>query len=307
MSSENLYVEKFTIPQIEMLQKHLKQQNWDFSDLAHAHWKASLNKTSVSAYKSGKVCIQGKGTKELVQFFIEPQITGEARFGYEDVLFETENADQLKPHAGIDESGKGDFFGPLVICCAFTDEVSAKALYKLGVKDSKSIKSDRKMKELDTEIRKILKGKFALVTLGNEAYNNFYIKSKNLNSMLGWGHARSLENLLEKVPTCQMAISDQFSKTGSVRKALMEKGQKIELIKRTKAEEDIAVAAASIIARAEFVRKMEALGKELGTELPKGASAKVIECGRSLVKKHGKEILTKVAKTHFKTYNDILS
>jgi ribonuclease HIII len=306
MSNENLYVETFTEVQIEKLQSHLSGQNWEFKDLAHAHWKASFNKTSVSAYKSGKVCVQGKGTKELVQFFIEPELTGEARFGYEDVYFEQENAEQLSPHAGIDESGKGDFFGPLVICCAFTDEKSAKELFALGVKDSKAIKGDSKMKKLDEGIRKILRGKYAIITLGNEAYNNFYVKSKNLNSMLGWGHARSLENLLEKVPDCKMAISDQFSKTGSVRKALMEKGKKIKLIERTKAEEDIAVAAASIIARAEFVRKMEALSKEYGVTIPKGASAQVIECGKQLVSQFGEEVLHKVGKTHFKTTQNIL-
>ena len=125
--------------------------------------------------------------------------------------------------------------------------------------------------------------------------------------MLGWGHARSLENLLEKVPDCPLAISDQFSKTGSVTKALMERGKKDELIERTKAESDIAVAAASIIARAEFVQKLASLGKELGIVLPKGASKKVIEVGIQLVTKHGEGVLTTIAKTHFKTKIDILA
>ena len=170
MSNPNLYVENFSVEQIQKLKAHLESQNWEFKPLAHAHWKASLNKTSVSAYNSGKVCVQGKGTKDLVQFYIEPEITGEARFGYEEIYFETENAEQLKSHAGIDESGKGDFFGPLVVCCAFTDSDSAKALFKLGVKDSKSIKSDNKMKDLDTEIRKILRGKFAPCSLPHSSY-----------------------------------------------------------------------------------------------------------------------------------------
>lgn len=304
--NENLYVETFTEDQIEKLRGYLDQQGWEFKELQYAHWKASQNKTTVSAFKSGKVSIQGKGTKDLVQFFIEPEITGEARFGYEEHYFETESAEQLTPHCGIDESGKGDFFGPLVICCAYTDERTAKALFKLGVKDSKSIKSDKKMVAMSSEIKKVIKYKFATVTLGPEAYNNFYVRSGNLNSMLGWGHARALENLLEKVPDCPTAISDQFSRTGSVKKALMERGSKVELIERTKAEADIAVAAASIIARAEFVTRMDSLSKEFGVELPKGASAKVIEAGKELVLKHGEEVLTKTAKTHFKTYDEIL-
>ena len=305
MSNTNLYVETFTETQINQLQSYLESHNWEFQPLAHAHWKASLNKTTVSAYKSGKVCIQGKGTKDLVQFFIEPEITGEARFGYEEVYFETENAEQLKPHAGIDESGKGDFFGPLVVCCAFTDANSARKLFKLGVKDSKAIKSDKKMIDMAVEIKKLINFKFATVTLGPEAYNRFYNKSGNLNSMLSWGHAKALENLLEKVPDCKEAVSDQFSKKG-IGSSLMEKGRKIKLTERTKAEEDIAVAAASIIARAEFVTKMNQLSKEYDIDVPKGASQLVIERGRALVEKHGPEVLEKTAKVHFKTYRDIL-
>ena len=307
MSSDNLYVNKLTDEQIHKLEKHLRAQGWEFSDLNYAHWKAILNKTNVSAYKSGKLCIQGKGTKELVQYFIEPEILGEARFGYEEELFESENADQLKPHCGIDESGEGDFFGPLVITCAYTDARSAKTLFKLGVTDSKKIKSDKKMCALASEIKKVIVGQYATVALGPEAYNRFYKKEKNLNTMLGWGHARSLENLLQKVPSCTMAISDQFSKTDSVTKALMEKGKQVELIERTKAEEDIAVAAASILARAEFVQRLDHMGKEFGIELPKGASPKVIETGIKLVTQHGVEVLEKVSKTHFKTRLDILN
>ena len=305
--NENLYVETFTKEQIDKLESHLRSQGWQFSDLQYAHWKASLNKTNVSAFNSGKVFIQGKGTKELVQFFIEPEITGVAKFGYEDVLFESESPEQLEPHCGIDESGKGDFFGPLIICCAYTDEYSAKKLFKLGVKDSKSIKSDKKMVSMAEEIKKVIGYKYSTVTLGPEAYNKLYLKSRNLNSLLGWGHARSLENLLEKVPSCPTAISDQFSRTGSVKKALMEKGSKVNLIERTKAESDIAVAAASIIARAEFVTRLEKLGKEYSVELPKGASAKVIETGKKLVENFGEGVLDKVSKTHFKTKHDILS
>jgi ribonuclease HIII len=306
MASENLYVTKLTEVQIQQLKQHLSGQNWEFTPLNHAHWKASSNKTNVSAYNSGKVCVQGKGTKELVQFYIEPEILGEARFGYEEILFESEQKEQLEPHCGIDESGKGDFFGPLVISCAYTDKNSAKTLFKLGVTDSKLIKNDKKILSIAKEIKKVLAGKYATVSLGPESYNRFYLKELNLNSMLGWGHARSLENLLEKVPNCTLAISDQFSKTGSVTKALMEKGKKIQLIERTKAESDIAVAAASIIARAEFVLRLDALGKEVGVQLPKGASTKVIDTGVALVKKHGQDILNKVAKTHFKTTQNIL-
>lgn len=124
--------------------------------------------------------------------------------------------------------------------------------------------------------------------------------------MLGWGHARVLENLLEKVPDCPLAISDKFSVTGSVNKALMEKGKKIKLIQRTKAESDIAVAAASIIARAEFLTKLETLGKSIDMVLPKGASQYVLDAAKKAVKNNGEEVLNKIAKLHFKTTQKVL-
>jgi ribonuclease HIII len=126
---------------------------------------------------------------------------------------------------------------------------------------------------------------------------------RNVNTILGWGHARVIENLLAQaeVKDCQRAISDQFGNKRIVEKALMERGKKIELIQRHKAEADIAVAAASIIARDEFVHRLRQLGKECGVELPKGASDLVEAAGVELVKKQGPDALAEVAKLHFRT------
>ena len=307
-----MYVEKFTEAQVAKVESKLRGQGWDFDTPQYTHWRARQNKTTATAYLSGKFVLQGKATAELVEFFIEPEVTQTVGFGYEKELA-TESDDSLDleqfgPHCGIDESGKGDFFGPLVVSCVYTDEETAKKLIDAGVQDSKAIKSDTKIHALAEKIRRIVKGKYSILAMGPEAYNRFYLKSKNLNKMLAWGHAKSLETVLEKVPDCPRALSDQFAKNKNVvLSALLERGKKIQVDQRTKAESDVAVAAASILARAEFVSRMDKLSVEAGMTLPKGASAKVIQVAVELVKKKGADELGNFSKTHFKTTETVLS
>ncbi len=298
--SETSYVCKLTDTQSKLLRERLVENSWEIDQVPYSNWRARKAKTSVTSYESGKLCAQGKGTQELVQMIIEPYILKEARLGYEVVLTQQENPEMFTPHAGIDESGKGDYFGPLVISCLHVNENTAAELLELGVRDSKMIRSWKKVQALTKEIRRIVRGEFSVIAIGPEAYNRMYAKIANLNRLLAWGHARALENLLEKVPDCQRAISDQFGRKSTVTNALMERGKKIRLEQRPKAEADIAVAAASIIARHEFVRKLEEIGEKLDIELPKGASSKVLDVATTLAAKHGSDILTQCAKTHFK-------
>jgi ribonuclease HIII len=146
---------------------------------------------------------------------------------------------------------------------------------------------------------------YNVVPIGPEAYNRLHAKMRNVNDILGWGHARVIENLLAKVD-CKKAISDQFGNKRIVLKALMERGKKIELVQRHKAESDLAVAAASIIARDEFVRRLGELGKKMQVKLPKGASTAVEEAAREVVAKHGREALAAITKVHFRTTQKVL-
>jgi ribonuclease HIII len=170
----------------------------------------------------------------------------------------------------------------------------------IGVRDSKLISSDARIAVLAGQIRDTPGCRVETVVIGPEAYNRLHAKMRNVNDILGWGHARAIENLLTKVD-CAKAISDQFGNERIVRQALMERGRKIELIQRHKAESDLAVAAASIVAREAFVDRLRRLGRELGVVLPKGASKAVDEAAAALVAKHGPAILSKVAKPHFRT------
>jgi len=208
-----------------------------------------------------------------------------------------------KGHIGTDESGKGDYFGPLVIAGVFLPDGQESVFRELGVKDSKK-SSDNRVREMAEVLKQGYK--HSVVSIGPERYNELYARLRNLNRILAWGHSRVIENILEQVP-CRLAITDQFGDKAYVLNALMKKGKNIELIQKPKAEEDMAVAAGSILARAEFLKRLDFLSGEFGVEIPKGASALVEEAGLKLVKMHGTQVLDKVAKKHFKITSRILA
>lgn len=302
----NIYVKELTPEQIVALKVILDAQAWEMKTPPYTHWQAKREKTIVTAYCSGKLTVQGQGFEDFILFILEPEILHEAGFGYEEPEPETDPLEDFVAHAGIDESGKGDYFGPLVIAAVFVEKDDVQLLLDLGVKDSKAIKSDKKIQEIAAKIPQIVRGKLAVVTLGPEAYNRLYAGFHNLNRMLAWGHARALENLLEKAPECRNVLADKFGDERLIKNALLEKGRQIELQQRTKAESDIAVAAASIMARSGFVYGMNKLSETLGMTIPKGASAAVIEAGCQTVAKVGPEELHRFVKMHFQTTNTVL-
>ena len=215
----------------------------------------------------------------------------------------------VSPHLGTDESGKGDFFGPMVIAAAYTNEELARQMKKMGVRDSKQISSDAQALKLGTDIRKLLgENRYTVVRVGNPTYNRLYAKMRSVNRLLSWGHARCIENLLSSVPSCPRAVSDQFSHSKeAIARALMQKGRKIELVQMHRAESDIAVAAASILAREGFLRSLQQMKQLYGTEFPKGAGDQPREAAQELIRKRGPNILLEVAKCHFRTTDAVLA
>lgn len=206
----------------------------------------------------------------------------------------------MHPHIGVDESGKGDFFGPLVIAACYVGDEHLAELE--GVKDSKKL-TDLNALKLAIRIKRTCP--HAVIAIGPSKYNDLYRSFNNLNKLLAWGHARAIENVLEQ-QSADLAISDQFANPADLKRRLFEKGRTITLESRVRAEEDIAVAAASILARAEFLNRLKKLGEDFGMTLPKGASPQVVSAGGSFVKKFGIEKLGEVAKLHFKTYHNVL-
>ena len=237
--------------------------------MPYARFAFESDKTNIVFYESGKLVVQGKGTQEFVEFVLEPEILKEAKLGYETVL----NPDLLLPRIGVDESGKGDFFGPLCIAGVYVNESVIKAWKDSGMRDSKNISSDKKISELAEKIRKTPGCVTdSVVPIGNEAYNRLYAKMRSVNTMLAWGHARVIENLHgpaapdesaagegHQRPVCREQERDRKGADGA--------GQGIELVQRHKAEEDIAVAAASILARDEFVKGLAKLEKQFANEI----------------------------------------
>lgn len=199
-------------------------------------------------------------------------------------------------HIGTDESGKGDYFGPLVIAAFFCPDDQVPVLGELGVRDSKAL-SDPRVRT----IAETLKAGYihSVVAIGPGKYNELYAKFRNLNKLLAWGHARVIENILSLVD-CAKAVTDQFGDERFVLQALMEKGKKIELVQRHRGEEDPAVAAASILARAEFLKRLQFLSRDWAVDLHKGAGPPVEASAAEFLAKHGSEALGQVAKLHFK-------
>ena len=299
----NSYTAALNPDQVETLRSALEEQAFEFSDKPHAIYAAKRGKLNVTVYEKGpKVLVQGKETEDFVKFTLEPQVLGEARLGYEEI----HDPEQFEPHFGIDESGKGDYFGPLVIAGVYVDKDIARSLIDSGIMDSKRITSAKRIRALSEIIRQTPGCKWEMVSLGPERYNEMQSRFRNINSMLAWGHARVIEKLHHAMPACPRALSDQFAKPELLQNALIKQGISIQLDQRTKGESDVAVAAASILARERFVAWVEKTSAASGIELPLGASDAVVDAGRRLIEAHGKDAIARVAKMHFRTTKLVL-
>jgi ribonuclease HIII len=298
----NSYTHPLTNEQVAKLRALLDELGFKFAPREWTVFFGQKDKLSVAVYEKGpKVLVQGKGVEEFVQFELEPKILGEAKLGYEEV----HSPEMFQPHFGVDESGKGDFFGPLVISGAYVDQGIARKLLDAGVVDSKRISSDARIRALADTIRKSSLSLVETVLIGPTKYNELYEQFGNLNKLLGWGHARVIENLLAKKPDCPRALSDQFADARVVEQSLLRHGRKINIEQRPKAESDVAVAAASILAREAFINWLERKGKEIGLRLDRGVSAGVKESAKKLVEMNGPGALRAVAKVHFRTAHEM--
>lgn len=292
----NCYVVQFDVARVEILKSTLLNCGFELKNAPYTLLQGKKNGITCTLYTSGKLTVQGKGMKEFIEYYLEPEVLGTFSLGYEHL-----NLD-LTPRIGVDESGKGDFFGPLCVAGVYAGAGDVEKLHALGVKDSKTLTEATILKLAE----KIRKG-FAhhIVKINPEKYNELYEQFGNLNLLLGWGHATVIEQLVEKT-SCEKVIIDQFAAEHVVEQALRRKKKKVALTQRTKAEADPVVAAASILARATFVEGLKILEKKVGHPLPKGASEATLKAGEKLALNCGAEILKIVGKLHFKTYTLIL-
>lgn len=284
----------------------------------YAFWEIKHKDFVAVFYNSGKFVIQGKNILVLLDSLganfneieakaqrFKDEKGNEGNASISPSVSVSKNSSLLtahsSPYIGTDESGKGDFFGPLVIAGVMIDEKNRKIFEDMGIKDSKALKDEQMLKMLH-EIQK--HSVFSVVSITNAKYNELYIKFMNLNKLLAWGHARVIENILEK-KHCEYALSDKFGDEKLILNALMEKGQSIKLEQRVRAESDIAVAAASVLARATFVQRMSDMEGYYGVKFPKGCNDNVKDAAKEFIKMYGKKRLYEVCKGHFKTYHEI--
>jgi len=264
-----------------------------------------FNATLYMKEKHGKrkFCVQGTGASDFVEFVLEPQVLGCAMLGYEDVLAPEES---VALHAGSDESGKGDYFGPLVVCCTYVDPSLAVKMREIGVRDCKQM-TDKSVLRTGALLRQLLgPDGYTMVMLRPSAYNRLYAKMQNINRMLAWAHAAAIEDFLKKHPDCKRVVIDQFARSESTMlRALKMRTRQIAVDQHHKAESDLAVAAASIIAREAFL--LEILGKK-GYVLPTGSSSDAVtETAVRVVREEGPLWLMNNAKAHFSITDRVLA
>ena len=319
--AKTTFTYELTNDQQELLLGVMLSGNYRKREVPYSLWSIEgdgFNATLYSKEKHGKrkLCVQGGKAEDFVLFVLEPNVLGSATLGYETILDPT----LTSPHAGSDESGKGDYFGPLVVCCAYTDEKLSAQMQELGIKDCKQM-IDKAVLTAGAKARALLgPDGYSVVKLGPAAYNRLYAKMRNINRMLAWAHGTAIEELLTKRSGCPRVVVDQFAPTeATILRALKPLGKKAEVVQRHKAESDIAVAVASVIAREIFLRDVAKMSEEIfgseppaeGEEKPKvpigSSDPKVRALAEEMVRKEGPVWLMNHAKAHFQTTDKVLA
>jgi ribonuclease HIII len=297
------YTLKLDDAQMEKLRSILSGRGWESFDVAYARYAFKGRDCNVTAYESGKLVVAGKGTEEFVTMTLEPDITMAPKLGYDEV----HHPDWFELHAGLDESGKGDLFGPVVAATVIADRTAIEGWIKAGVKDSKKI-AESQIFALDKLIRGTHGVAVSTCLCGMPKYNLIMSRPyANLNKLLAWQHATALAQALT-VKKAPRGLLDQFTKQPLVQRELKKMGvTDFDLQMRTKAEEDPVVAAASVVARAEYVRQIQTLSKAFGGPLQKGAGPLVKVQAREIIDRFGARALGNFAKLHFRTSYEVVS
>lgn len=244
---------------------------------------------SLTAYATGKLLLTGPQAEEYAGV-----LRGR---GVVDAEAQPELA-AFAAHAGSDESGKGDYFGPLCVATVHVpDPETARLLVGKGIRDSKLVGSEA-VGPLAALVRH--RCPHATVVLMPERYNALYERVRNLNDLLAWAHARAIEDLLAQVETPHVLV-DQFAHPSVLQRHLLEAGRRADVRQVVRAESDVAVAAASLVARADFLAGLAQLSTRAGVRLPPGAGAPVVRVAKQLGARGGLPALEAVAKVHFAT------
>ena len=272
--------------------------------------KLTLNiyngKKGLSYVFSGDSALEGKVRELLGE--CKQSSRSEGDFASYDVRVDDAAGVSVLPRgkwAGSDESGKGDFFGPLVVSAVVVDDSTAAKLAAAGVKDCKLL-TDKKILQLEDVIKSTVVD-FSVLELKPKVYNLRYkqvlAQGGKLNQLLGYGHVAALSQVLERHEDCHAALIDQFTTSLVNVRELTRRFPNCVVKQQPKAEVNLAVAAASVLARARFLRTMAELAEAAGeATLPKGGGAQATACARRLADRLGKAELVNFVKLHFANY-----
>jgi len=285
------FVTTISLDLTDKLQSDLKEKDFTLSNPPYTVFSAKKQGVSLTLYQSGKLVVQGKKKDDFIHFYLEPEILQSLQYSYPSA-----HVDKTS-RIGVDEAGKGDFFGPLCIGAVYADAKGIERLIEMGIKDSKTL-NDKTISKLALKVREEFKHK--VIIIYPQKYNELYSKFKNLNSLLAWGHATAIDHLV-KDSKCTNVIIDKFANEYVVKNAVKKKSIEIDLTQVHKGESDPVVAAASILARHAFVDSLDRFETQYNFTFPKGASKKVIQAKRNFVKKFSENELPNIGKMHFKT------
>lgn len=292
------FVTQLTPDQIEQLRIELPSQEFELKPREHTHFIAQKKGISCAVYLSGKLVVQGNQSSEWIDFYLEPKVLKK--------VLRTSRSDwheHFASHLGSDEAGKGDLFGPLCLACVGVREEDLTWLHEIGVKDSKLI-SDEQIRPLARQLWKKLPCQLHVVL--PDSYNKLWAKFKNLNLLMAWLHSELIQKLAKDSQAgWSFALVDQFSQTQLVKKRMEKAMPNFMVQERTKAESDPAVACASILARASFLKSLEDLSKEAGFRIPKGAGAIAKQALREMIRNYPQLDLNHFVKVHFKTVQEV--
>lgn len=234
---------------------------------------------TLKLYRTGKLIIQGRETEAVLMNHLEDILA--CRYTITSI--------------GTDESGKGDYFGPLVVAAVRLTRFDVEPLLRLSVQDSK-VMSDASVRDAAERIAESLPNK--VLVIGNKRYNELFDKMRNMNRILVWAHSKVAEALLQKGKP-QRLIVDRFANPALLRRRLQK--HNIEILQVERAERELPVAAASVLARAEFLKRLRNISKRFDFPLPKGAGEAAVAAACRFIRLFGKESLAEVAKLHFRT------
>jgi ribonuclease HIII len=294
------------LKEIENLSKKLTNQGFSVSTLDKKLYNYEVKVNSNKEQAKVLVYHGKKGIKYVIQANPESKISEALNtiiFGQS--LFESAQKGEIKfaEYIGTDESGKGDYFGPLVVAAVYVDKSTTLELEQAGVKDSKLI-SDNNIKNLEYKIKKIVGDNFEIVQINPDKYNTLYASFNNLNKIMGWAHSKTIENLLHKI-NCPNVVSDKFGNEKLIINELKKKNIELNLYQTPKGERFTAVAAASILARAKVVDWFNFKSKEVGFQIPKGGGASVNIIANRVLNQYDANYLMKMIKFHFKNSQSI--